>query len=49
VKEGWGFDYYPERYIYSGDFHANRRNGNGVLKYLGCDEGVVYEGEWKDN
>lgn len=37
MKEGWGFDYYPERYVYSGDFASNKRNSNGVMKHLGAD------------
>jgi hypothetical protein len=47
-KSGWGYDYSPGKFVYSGHFKYNKRDGYGIMKFLTSDNDAIYEGNWKN-
>jgi len=45
-KIGWGYDYVPGKYVYSGSFSENKRSGYGIMKLLTKEKDIIYEGNW---
>ena len=43
---GLGLEWYPNKYIYYGEFRNNKRNGVGIYKSVG---GEMAAGLWKNN
>jgi hypothetical protein len=33
-KTGWGFEFSPKKFMYSGNFKENKRDGYGIVKFL---------------
>jgi hypothetical protein len=47
-KNGWGYEYSPKKYVYSGNFQHNKKHGYGIVQFLTKEKDIIYEGEWKN-
>lgn len=41
-----GYEYYPDKSSYLGNFAGGKRNGKGRFEW---SNGEIYDGEWKNN
>lgn len=56
VKQGYGLEYVPGKYVYCGEFAKGQRHGNGILqmastklKKITEESCVMHEGGWFNN